>query len=934
MLATGCLLGLAFGGPAAAVVDRQATASLYEEALIRYQEKDLSTAVIHLKNALKSDPDYLAAHLLLGRAYLEQGEGALAERELATALRLGADRALVMVPLANAYNQQRKYRQLLDTIHPGDFLPTLNAEILQLRGSAYLELGEIPEAEQAFERAAQLNPDASGPLLGQVSVLMRQGQFERGGEVLQQAMTLAPEDVDVWRTRGDLAHARHRFDEAVGYYGKALELAPGSYKVQVSLASVYMDMGRYQQALGVLQRLDEGKEFDPQVPYLRGVIHSRLGDSEASRKAMLEASSIMAKLPTEVKQAHPETLLLSSLIDYSMNRMDEAYAGLEAYIRRQPGNPGARKLMGSILSERGQYDRAIKVLQPALEQAPEDYRLLTLLGTAYVKMGRHLLGRELLERAAGLGGDGVEARTQIGLSLLAQGQRETGMASLAELFAEVPAARQAGMTLVLEHLRQNENRQAVAVARQLNQRYPDDLALLNLLASSEIAAGEMAAATAHLESVLQRDGTHLDALLNLAKIDRGMGRYDRARQRLQEALTMHPGNTLVLVEQARLEESLGRPEAALELLLKALALDERVLNHHLYLQQLYLKLGRKEALAQHMQTLERLFPDDIQALRAIGVGQMALGNPALARNLFRRVSKLAGYNIPVLMDVMGLLRESGDLEGATWALMKVLEEDPGSVAAQVALAEVQLAGSELEPAAKTIDQLIRRHPQAAEGYRLLADLKMGQGDIPAALDGYRKSLAMREVPDTRLKLYRAYLVAGDLDSGIALLESWLEQHPRADSNHPFRKALAEGYLRVGDMGAAEAIYGKMVEAGSQDPGVYNNLALIRFQQSDPRGLALARKAQALAPEDPSTNDTLGWILVNSGQPAEGLPFLRNASLRDASSRSIRFHIARALFDLGRGGEAAQGLRSLLAEAGGFADREAATALLRRIEGDK
>jgi len=538
----------------------------------------------------------------------------------------------------------------------------------------------------------------------------------------------------------------------------------------------------------------------------------------------------------------------------------------------------------------------------------------------------------LLQRAAGLGGEAVEARTRIGLSLLAQGQREAGMDLLAKLFADVQTARQAGMTLVLEHLRQNENSRAVEVARELNQRYPDDLALLNLLASTEIAAGDIFAATAHLESVLQRDGTHLDALLNLAKIDRGMGRYQQARQRLQEALAMHPGNTLVMVEQARLEEADGRPEAALELLLKAVALDEQVLNHHLYLVEIYLKLDRKEALAQQLQTLERLFPDDIQALRAIGVGQMALDNPALARNLFRRVSKLAGYNIPVLMDVAALLRSSGDLEGATWALMKVLEEESGAAAAQVALAEVQLAGYELDPAAKTIDQLIRQHPQAADGYRLLADLRMVQGDIPAAIDGYRRAVAMQGAPDTLLKLFRAYLVAGDLDSGITLLQGWIAEHPDADSNHPFRRALAEGYLRAGDMPAAETIYRKMVEAGSQDPGVFNNLALIRFRQSDPEGLVLARKAQALAPEDPSTNDTLGWILVSSGQPAEGLRYLRNASLRDASSRSIRFHIARALVDLGRDSEAAQALRSLLAEGADFADRAEAAALLQRIEG--
>ena len=122
-----------------AAVEQLNVADLYEDALIKFQNKELSTAVINLKNILKQDPDFLAAHLLLGQAYLQQWEGALTERGLNTARQLGADRALISIHLGWSYKQQRKFRQILDDILECDFLPDLNSVIMVMRGDAHLK---------------------------------------------------------------------------------------------------------------------------------------------------------------------------------------------------------------------------------------------------------------------------------------------------------------------------------------------------------------------------------------------------------------------------------------------------------------------------------------------------------------------------------------------------------------------------------------------------------------------------------------------------------------------------------------------------------------------------------------------------------------------------------------------------------------------------
>jgi cellulose synthase operon protein C len=932
-----CLLGMGCVAVSSAAVEQQNVADLYEDALIKFQNQEISTAVIHLKNILKQDPNYLAAHLLLGQAYLQQGEGALAERELNTARQLGADRALISVPLGRAYKQQRKYRQILDHIQEGDFLPDLNSEIMVIRGEAYLERGEVDLAEKAFDKAVRFNPAATAPLLGQVSVFMRRGDFAAVDGVMQKALDMNPKDPEVWHTKGSVAHARNRFEEAVQFYRKALELKSGNYKLRVSMAGAYMDMGRYDLALKELEALDEGEgeeSFDPQVPYLRGVIHSRLGDPEASRAAMVKAGDIMSRLPSEVKEAHLETLLLSSLIDYSLNRMDEAYASLDLYIRRAPGNPGARKLMASILLVRKQYDRVIQVLKPALGMIPNDYRLLTMLGTAYLKKGRHLRAIELLDKAVAQGGNAVEARTQLALSRLAQGRDEAGLKQLGEVFATTEEARLAGVTLVLEHLKRNQSGQAVAIAGMLSERNPENLNLLNLLASSEIAVGDIPAATRHLLQILNKDSGFLPAILNLAKIERASGQLEQARRRLEQAQDGNPGNTLVIAEMARLEEAGGKPQTAIDLMRKAVALNQQSVANNLYLGEMFIRHGMDHELNQHMQKLERLFPDNIRVIRLIGTSHLARGNPTKARTQFRRMSKAAGYNELLLLDAARLLRAAGDLEGAEWALLKVLEDDSRSLPAQIALAEVQLASGKQEPAAGTVAALMQFHPEEPGSHRLQAQLAMTRGDFAKAIASYKQAIEMGDTESSVRQLYQAYLMSGDVRAGVEFMQGQIESAPKGRDNSRFEKALAEGHLRLGDLKAAGAIYETLVDKGLKDAGVYNNLSMIRFKQGGKGALQLARKAHELAPDSPMVNDTLGWLLVKSGQPADGLRYLRNASLRAASNKTIKFHIAAALADLGREDEARRELRGLLSSGERFDGQAGAKALLERLTGDQ
>lgn len=110
MLAAICL---AFGAAPTYPADDQRANGFYEDAVKRLDRRDLAGAIIQLKNALQDNPSMLAAHVLIGRAFLENFQPEGAEISFERAIKLGIDRTEVAVPLAQALLMQGKAREVL-----------------------------------------------------------------------------------------------------------------------------------------------------------------------------------------------------------------------------------------------------------------------------------------------------------------------------------------------------------------------------------------------------------------------------------------------------------------------------------------------------------------------------------------------------------------------------------------------------------------------------------------------------------------------------------------------------------------------------------------------------------------------------------------------------------------------------------------------------
>lgn len=928
-----CLLLLAFvaaapvvGSPAYGVAVDAKAAQYYEDAQARFDRKDYAGAIVQLKNALKQDGKMLAAHVLLGKALLKNGEAASAEAAFNQALQLGVDRSEVAAHLAQAYFDQGKYEQLLERMSVAGLPPRAKLELLVIRGNAQSEQADFKAALKTFDEARAIDPRYLPLLLADATSALQQGDRMRAAAMADQAIAVAPGDAHTWNIKASVAHASGDVQAALDGYGKALAMAPDLFDARVARASLLLETGRMDEAAKDISLLQSEVPREPRAAYLMAVYASRRGDSATVQRSLAEITKLIDPLPRETVARRDQLLLLGGLAHYGLNQTEKARDYLEGYIKRHPGHAGARKMLGSIYLSGGNPTLAISVLEPAQRSAPNDPQVLSLLASAHMAQKRYLKAVSLLEEAMRLGA-GADVRADLGMSLIGAGQDLSGLEQLQQAFRKEPGQPRAGVALATLYLQHGQPRRAVEIADAVFKREPDNLVAANLLGVAKVAAGDRAGGRAQYERVVAQAPDFLPAHLNLAKLDLADGKPDAARRRLLDILKKNPNNVDAMFELARLEEGAGRIGETIRWLEKLLAIERRHVAGAEYLVDIYIRRKQGEKALAVAKDITRALPENLPALACQARAQVAMGDLGGARVTLGDMTRIAGFNPDMQYRIALLQLSARNTNGALYSLDKALSGMPDHLPSQVLMTEVQTQTGEIAKAEQRARGLLARYPDRAVGHRLLADIAFARKQYAAAIAGYRTALAKEDEVEGALRLFRAFLISGETANGVAFMETWSRKHPNDGAG---QRALAEGYIRIGNLGAARAAYESILKKQGDDPGVLNNLANVLLRQGDAAAVGYAERAVKLMPDDPSCNATLGTILVARGETDRGLRYLREASLREPGNRDIRYSLAATLAKAGRRDEARLELDRAMKSEGAFDAIEDARKLQREL----
>ena len=122
-------------------------------------KKDTKSAIIQLKNALQKAPDNAEGRFLLGKAELQTGDLAGAEKELRRAMELNYAADSVVPPLAEALLGLAEFKKVVEEMGVKQLTtPEATSSLLATVGMAQMAMQKKDEAQKLFDAALALQP--------------------------------------------------------------------------------------------------------------------------------------------------------------------------------------------------------------------------------------------------------------------------------------------------------------------------------------------------------------------------------------------------------------------------------------------------------------------------------------------------------------------------------------------------------------------------------------------------------------------------------------------------------------------------------------------------------------------------------------------------------------------------------------------------------
>ncbi len=882
-------------------------AALYENALSLATDGDYESAVIQLKNLLQQAPKDLPARIALGRYQLRTGQAAAAEKELRSALSLGADAGQVLPLLGNALLMQRKYAEIVESMRSSDLRLDSSFELLTLRSRAHFELGNLDEAQAGFRQARDAAPDRPEPVVGLALVETARGRYVEAMELIGEALALSPDDTEAWFQKGEIARASRQPDVAMDAYGQTLSRSPNHMRAHVARAGLYLEQGDFKSALADAEFVRQKNDKDIQAAFLAGQCYLALSRDDEAREAFDVAATKLTSIKEEVLLKEPSLLRMAALISFARRDLARAERYLSRFVELNALDKRMQLLLGRVQLMQGDARAASSTLFELYKQNPGNLEVVIPLAQAYFKTGHYEEAASLFDRAQQQNPDDPRLPAQLALSRIGLGEWDGAVADLKQRTAADGSRSNAGILLAILQIDRRQIDDAIETIDALNKDTPS-ARVTNLKGIALASRGDLQGARAQFEAALALDAGFSAANYNLAKMDLAEGKLDAATGRFKAILQRNGRSASAMMGLADIALAQNQQREAVDWLSKAVAMTPDEVDPQARLIRLHLALGDSVNALKVAENLSATQPENPEALLLLAQAQAASGKKDRAQRSFREAVRYTGFDQRKLIDIANRQVALNDYGSARKTLIKATQASGDTLPSQAALVRLDIAAKEYAMARNRCEQMTEDEGTRALGLLLHGELAMAEGKPAEAVDYYERSLATKSTTGGILGLFDALSAAGKADEAIARLEHWVAAHPKdLEAN----RKLALWYVPNGRIKDAQAMLERLVVDDPRDPVLLSTLARIYQLAKDARAREYATRAFEARPDWAPGLETLGWILCTEGEIPQGLEYLRQSISREENPLT-RYHIAQALNETGRVSEARAELETLLA----------------------
>ncbi len=411
-------------------------------------EGDVDKAIEEYKLALIFDSESALIHARLASELVKKGMLSAALGSAKEAVRLDPKFIDARLILAGLYSTAHENQAALDEYDQILKFDPKNEEALIYKCQVLLEDGKVSQAAVMLRQYTQKNPDSALGFYYLARAEQIAGHFKPAVSAYQRAIILRPsfsqsslglgylyeehqltdQAVAVYKTifsrSKDEAAAnrlatillkKEKYAEAIPYL-KSIEASdPEDLNAQVKLGLVYMELKQHDEAIASLKKILQKTPDSDRIHYYLGMVYQQ--------KKMVDLALEELKRIQVDSRLYPDSVLQACYLLKQSQRNSDARKLIQDAIQRAPKVANFYIFQASLEEEDKHFQAALKILEGAATQFPEDEKIHYYLGSLYDRLGDVDRGLEQMEAILKINPDSVDAMNYIGYTWTQRGIR-------------------------------------------------------------------------------------------------------------------------------------------------------------------------------------------------------------------------------------------------------------------------------------------------------------------------------------------------------------------------------------------------------------------------------------------------------------------------------------------------------------------------------
>ena len=645
-------------------------------------------------------------------------------------------------------------------------------------------------------------------------------------------------------------------------------------------------------------------------------------------------------------------LALKALVFYKLKDISGAVRVAQTALKIDPGNVDAMMVLAADRLANGDARGALQILNAAPAQHVTDLGVQLFKIKIFEQLGDLPQVESLLQKLTELYPQEVAFRKQLIKFYIDQHRQDDAERELRAIATADPKNSQAGLDLIRflytargpvlarQELvaRINDGgdvfpyQMALAEFDFAQENFTDSFKLLETLASNassrehaltakirlaemKLSRKDVVAAEALVSDILHNDSRNVSGLKLRASIRMDRGQFDPAISDLREALNDEPGSTELKLLLATAYERSGSMELAEKQFADAMRTSDFDPGVGLSYVAFLRRRGNIERAEDVLTELTNRQPNNLALLSTLAEVKLTRQDWAGAQDIgesIRRISDSRGIADQILG---AALRGRHKYDESIAAFQSAVAAAPSAVQPMVSLVEAFVRTKQTDRAVAFLQSVLKTNPDNAEAHVLLGSVRLANNAPDQAMKSFMTAI---EKQPKDIIGYRAladlYVRQKNNDAALKIIRAGLKEQPDSVILH---LALA-GILELNeDYEAAISEYESML---TQQPGsliVANNLAsMLSDHRTDTASLERAQSLAASLRNSPvpQFKDTLGWVDYRRGDFKAAVPLLEQAAAALPDLATVHYHLGMGYVAMGQATRAAEEFKKALTKA--------------------